>query len=1793
MKEKFSNYILKVTSFIFKKKDKLRKSSKPTALLVNGSWIMLSELYLIVISLPTYLFLTEGDLKKKGFDKEGVKSYQLRKKVSLSTIGLGAFFVIVRLGLIALTGVWLGRYLGVEAATVNWDLASSKDYVYSKSIQITEGMAVLKKDKKSEECSGYVYSKDSLSVQNLESWDNFLEIADPGTGTISYQVSLDNNLTWLYWNGSGWVSATDLDLNTATEVATNIGQIENTNSELTVKATLSGSCAGDVKLLDMGVSYEMKKLLVAHRNLNSLSVEEASDSVLNSGNLSVVDGAIANAIEFDGVKGAYMIANTEALNPEQISVVIWANPVENRTAAVVDKGGWKSNYAITQDKWDGWKTTLSIDGEYQSIRTGGDTMSLNEWNLVVLTYDGSVMKTYVNAQLEGSLEVSGFVGSNTNPIYIGSEANKTKFFKGILDDFRVYNHALTPTEISEIYSKLEASGGGGPEEPTYEERITFNVDEGNGLVTSDSVGSEDLSLSISSWVEGIDNYAVRLQNVNGEISGGLDFIDTSNSVISFWIKPEEELTGALLQLQSVAGGDLYYLGYPNVGLELDKWQNIIVTLQEGVSETYLDGVKVVGVQGGYDVSSIAKLVLSGSKVTFDEFRFVNDTVSSALMTELSTEYQVTDLYDVLGTLEGVIFVNESNVPVTETSGYLGIQKNAEYVGEIVISDDLDTSVMTVDIADKKAFLRFSDKSVLEETTLMLPKTDSEATIRICPNASNIASVVENCSGQILLSAEESTNGVYSLIDLTNENYWYISASVADFSAGVEEVVPVVVIPTVTITTPDSGRYISGTVLDIEWEDSDTSGIFDITYSTDGFTSVDEEIVSNIEDLAYSWSIPVGINGNIQLRVVDSSDVTTFDISNEYLEISDPLSDTVIRWRFDEASGCEVDDDSSNYPGVLGNNCTSDVPSFNLDGLLNSSLAFDNKEYVEVDNSDVFNPTNGLTISAWVRWNIHPEDGESWAQIVNKNGDNQYQIQHNRANTGFEFALKTTKRRKFVAGNTSPVQGEWYLVTATYDGSIMKLYVNGELDGQTNQTGDILSSDAPLLFGKHLTRKRHFEGDIDEVRFYNYPLDQGDIVEMYNLDSNRTPEIEISSVEFEGERTNIEYVLTDEDNDYLSIVQAEYTVDDGENWLTMTPDYLDERYSGNGGLLGDDDGEVYNFVWNTQFDLSERSEFVQVRFVVNDSLVESEIATSAFFDIDCKSPGIETLSVIQQEGDGKVIVSYTAIEDSDENLTVEMLVSDDLGNSWDVEALIVSGDIGNVSRKESYEIVWDVKEDYPDMDSTDLQVRLIVKDLYGNSDERLSAQFSIDTKSPFGMSTFEASVNAEYSVLLTWNSVEQESNFDKYEILYSTISTNLEELTEYELVTDFSLSNIDTSLSLATELEPETQYYFLIRAVDKYGNTTTLPIASASTLKEIDLEEIVISSNVTITTEALVTIQGVSVPDEYVTLVIDDGEFEEWVLADKFGYFEKTIDFIEGEYVVSVYYQDVARKILSNELTIIFDQTAPLISSLEIETISDEGYVQISGVSDPFVEILLYIDGEFYEVAKIETDAQGFWEQEIFVTESLYEAVLTVTCRDLAGNESLESTPLVLPSFLVEETEEAATGGVLLGGALQDFEYGEIMDESISDDIFEYRVSRLIDSPEVLSVAQNNTSGNIVFGGKGIPNSDVVLFVHSEEAFAIKAEVDEYGYWNYTHSPEALLLADGEHEVYAVTVDEDSSIRSTTSEVFGFAVEVTPLVLALGYIDLPTTIIALIVLVSAVFLVFYSRNKFDSTKNGKK
>jgi hypothetical protein len=79
----------------------------------------------------------------------------------------------------------------------------------------------------------------------------------------------------------------------------------------------------------------------------------------------------------------------------------------------------------------------------------------NTWTHLAATYNGSILTLYRNGVAVGATTVSSTLSPTTGTLQIGASQDGA-YFKGLIDEVRIYNKALSATEIQNIYQQDSA-----------------------------------------------------------------------------------------------------------------------------------------------------------------------------------------------------------------------------------------------------------------------------------------------------------------------------------------------------------------------------------------------------------------------------------------------------------------------------------------------------------------------------------------------------------------------------------------------------------------------------------------------------------------------------------------------------------------------------------------------------------------------------------------------------------------------------------------------------------------------------------------------------------------------------------------------------------------------------------------------------------------------------------------------------------------------------------------------------------------------------------------------------------------------------------------------------------------------------------------------------------------------------------------------------------------------------------------------------------------------------------------
>ena len=82
---------------------------------------------------------------------------------------------------------------------------------------------------------------------------------------------------------------------------------------------------------------------------------------------------------------------------------------------------------------------------------GVTSFSADSWHHVAGVYTGSELRLYVNGVLDGAVPVTGTPSTNTADLWIGNRKYSPGFFKGKIDEVRIWDVALTADQVKASY----------------------------------------------------------------------------------------------------------------------------------------------------------------------------------------------------------------------------------------------------------------------------------------------------------------------------------------------------------------------------------------------------------------------------------------------------------------------------------------------------------------------------------------------------------------------------------------------------------------------------------------------------------------------------------------------------------------------------------------------------------------------------------------------------------------------------------------------------------------------------------------------------------------------------------------------------------------------------------------------------------------------------------------------------------------------------------------------------------------------------------------------------------------------------------------------------------------------------------------------------------------------------------------------------------------------------------------------------------------------------------------------
>ena len=326
-------------------------------------------------------------------------------------------------------------------------------------------------------------NEDSTPVGNV---DKTKLIALIDSTTLVYNAAVEGNKPGNYAPGAKAALKTALDLATAVKNDASYNQAAVNAALANLRRAIAAFKAALVQEVSVANLVAQWKF---SGNAND-ATPNANNGILKSGPIGpgtapgdggtlpvlVADrlGQAGQAYEF--TNGAYIeVPYKAALNPQALTISLWCKRFDSNA----------DNYMVSLNRWQSYKLQLQGAGKpYLTIATttgladrdaDSGIVPLNVWTHVAVSYVDGTTKFYINGALVKTYtDVTGPLKTAPQavPLCIGQQLPKTiynstptggqatgyfdyygpAFFKGQIDEIRLYNRALTDAEVQSIYT---------------------------------------------------------------------------------------------------------------------------------------------------------------------------------------------------------------------------------------------------------------------------------------------------------------------------------------------------------------------------------------------------------------------------------------------------------------------------------------------------------------------------------------------------------------------------------------------------------------------------------------------------------------------------------------------------------------------------------------------------------------------------------------------------------------------------------------------------------------------------------------------------------------------------------------------------------------------------------------------------------------------------------------------------------------------------------------------------------------------------------------------------------------------------------------------------------------------------------------------------------------------------------------------------------------------------------------------------------------------------------------------
>jgi len=867
------------------------------------------------------------------------------------------------------------------------------------------------------------FDEENASIRDFSSFNNFGKL----NGNTRLLIHFDENAGYLAQDESGYGNIGTIHGNTA--LLMNFDD----NSSSTIK-DLSGNG-------NNGTLYGSTRLLM---HMDDASGQTVGDST-GYGNDGTYKGS---SLSFNGSSDYVGFGSNKTLSTGAWTASLWFRNSEVVAGSLynfIGDSGWTTNsayFCVYQSKIALWNKAGQEGAKWYY---GDTTIVADTWYHATLTSDGSGnYQAYLNGQPDGTWANMGTDDDDLVVQFIG-RGSTARWYKGNLDEVRIYNRTLSTTEIQNLYHGTEPSSSGLVGLWHFDEGTGTAVgdDSGqgnNGTLTGATWSTESPAIWQSSGADesnsggsalafnGVDNYV--------DAGSGYTFVTNYPFTVEAWVRASTDAgTGVILSAWEDASNrfQLEWLGtlgeigaYHTIGgtgdrlrtdganLNSDVWYHIVAVANAGLDvDAYVNGISVGGFDTGHvltDPPTVAGINIGRNRRTAALVSYFNGSIDEVeIHARALTEAEILDRYNSKK-------AKFSDWNAGKSGQGLKFDGNNDYVNVVN-----DTSLEPASTISFGAWIKIEGNGSHSDGTYILTKGRAGSQPY---NSYGIKYIPDTDKIRCTVGVSGTSRNVDSTSNFTPVSDWVHVVCTYDGT--------------------DIRIYIDGSY--------DTSSNYSgsITYGL----ATDNDL--HIGDWGYLPSYTRRFEGKIDEVAVYSKALPADEIAEQY---------------------------------NLGKAKHSDWVA----GKSGTGLEFDGvDDFVDVGDVGAINTG---AISFWVKLNSLPAE--------------QYLSFYGINSVGYARAIRLTNNQLGFVGWGGATNediyniytmsaGTWYNIAYTFDGHDIKVYVDGDLKASETKTGLGTISNGSFLVGKRgpSYNESYLNGSIDEVAVYSKALSADEISKHY-------------------------------------------------------------------------------------------------------------------------------------------------------------------------------------------------------------------------------------------------------------------------------------------------------------------------------------------------------------------------------------------------------------------------------------------------------------------------------------------------------------------------------------------------------------------------------------------------------------------------------------------------------------------------------------------------------------------------